>query len=101
MALAPISGSHGFRVLQSLNHLFLLDGLQILSLIKASTIVWNRKIEATRDLADLGADVAESAADAARVGHGTGTAFLSDALDGDRAEVSCALTQLLRLLIDL
>ena len=30
------------------------------------TIVWNRKIEATRDLADLGADVAESAADAAR-----------------------------------
>ena len=30
------------------------------------TIVWNRKIEATRDLAELGADVAESAADAAR-----------------------------------
>jgi 3-hydroxyisobutyrate dehydrogenase len=30
------------------------------------TIVWNRKPEATRDLAGLGADVAESAADAAR-----------------------------------
>ena len=30
------------------------------------TIVWNREPEATRDLAGLGADVAESAADAAR-----------------------------------
>src|SRR5437016_10882249 len=30
------------------------------------TIVWNRKPEATRDLAELGAEVAESAADAAR-----------------------------------
>jgi 3-hydroxyisobutyrate dehydrogenase len=30
------------------------------------TIVWNRTAEATRDLADLGAQVAESAADAAR-----------------------------------
>ena len=30
------------------------------------TIVWNRKPEPTRDLAELGADVAESAADAAR-----------------------------------
>ena len=30
------------------------------------TIVWNRKLEATRDLAALGAQVAESAADAAR-----------------------------------
>jgi 3-hydroxyisobutyrate dehydrogenase len=31
-----------------------------------STIVWNREPEATRDLAELGADVAETAADAAR-----------------------------------
>jgi 3-hydroxyisobutyrate dehydrogenase len=30
------------------------------------TIVWNREPEATRDLAELGADVAETAADAAR-----------------------------------
>ena len=30
------------------------------------TIVWNRRMEATRDLAELGAEVAESAADAAR-----------------------------------
>jgi 3-hydroxyisobutyrate dehydrogenase len=30
------------------------------------TIVWNRALEATRDLAELGAEVAESAADAAR-----------------------------------
>src|SRR6266480_1254601 len=30
------------------------------------TIVWNRQPEATKDLAELGADVAESAADAAR-----------------------------------
>jgi 3-hydroxyisobutyrate dehydrogenase len=30
------------------------------------TIVWNRRPEATRDLAELGAEVAESAADAAR-----------------------------------
>jgi 3-hydroxyisobutyrate dehydrogenase len=30
------------------------------------TIVWNRSPEATRDLADLGAEIAESAADAAR-----------------------------------
>ena len=30
------------------------------------TIVWNRDLEATRDLAELGADVAETAADAAR-----------------------------------
>ena len=30
------------------------------------TIVWNRKVAATRDLAELGAEVAESAADAAR-----------------------------------
>jgi 3-hydroxyisobutyrate dehydrogenase len=30
------------------------------------TIVWNRKPEATRDLAELGAEVAETAADAAR-----------------------------------
>jgi 3-hydroxyisobutyrate dehydrogenase len=30
------------------------------------TIVWNRRIEATRDLADRGAQVAETAADAAR-----------------------------------
>jgi 3-hydroxyisobutyrate dehydrogenase len=30
------------------------------------TIVWNREAEATRDLAQLGADVAETAADAAR-----------------------------------
>ena len=30
------------------------------------TIVWNRTMEATRDLAELGAEVAESAADAAR-----------------------------------
>jgi len=30
------------------------------------TIVWNREPEATRDLAELGADVAESAADGAR-----------------------------------
>src|SRR5258705_5017246 len=30
------------------------------------TIVWNREPRATRDLAELGADVAESAADAAR-----------------------------------
>src|SRR6202012_3245733 len=30
------------------------------------TIVWNRGPDATRDLADLGAEVAESAADAAR-----------------------------------
>jgi len=30
------------------------------------TIVWNRALDATRDLADLGAEVAESAADAAR-----------------------------------
>src|SRR6476659_1733844 len=30
------------------------------------TIVWNREPEATRDLADLGADVADTAADAAR-----------------------------------
>jgi 3-hydroxyisobutyrate dehydrogenase len=30
------------------------------------TIVWNRKMETTRDLADLGAHVAETAADAAR-----------------------------------
>jgi 3-hydroxyisobutyrate dehydrogenase-like beta-hydroxyacid dehydrogenase len=30
------------------------------------TIVWNRRPEATRDLAQLGAEVAESAADAAR-----------------------------------
>jgi 3-hydroxyisobutyrate dehydrogenase len=30
------------------------------------TIVWNRKPDATRDLAELGAEVAESAADAAR-----------------------------------
>jgi 3-hydroxyisobutyrate dehydrogenase len=31
-----------------------------------STIVWNREPEATRDLAELGAEVAETAADAAR-----------------------------------
>ena len=30
------------------------------------TIVWNRSLEATRDLAELGAEVAETAADAAR-----------------------------------
>src|SRR5947208_16240682 len=30
------------------------------------TIVWNREPEATRDLAELGAEVAESAADGAR-----------------------------------
>ena len=30
------------------------------------TIVWNRSVEATRDLAELGAEVAETAADAAR-----------------------------------
>ena len=30
------------------------------------TIVWNRRMEATRDLAELGAEVAETAADAAR-----------------------------------
>src|ERR1700674_4389756 len=30
------------------------------------TIVWNRKAAATRDLAELGAEVAETAADAAR-----------------------------------
>ena len=30
------------------------------------TIVWNRTSEATRDLAELGAEVAETAADAAR-----------------------------------
>ena len=30
------------------------------------TIVWNRQPEATRDLADLGAEVSETAADAAR-----------------------------------
>jgi len=30
------------------------------------TIVWNREPRATRDLAELGADVAETAADAAR-----------------------------------
>ncbi len=30
------------------------------------TIVWNRRLEATRDLAELGAEVAETAADAAR-----------------------------------
>ena len=30
------------------------------------TIVWNRAPDATRDLADLGAEVAETAADAAR-----------------------------------
>ena len=30
------------------------------------TIVWNRDLAATRDLAGLGADVAETAADAAR-----------------------------------
>ncbi len=30
------------------------------------TIVWNRTLEATRDLADLGAEVAETAADTAR-----------------------------------
>src|SRR3989442_959675 len=30
------------------------------------TIVWNREPETTRDLAELGAEVAESAADAAR-----------------------------------
>jgi 3-hydroxyisobutyrate dehydrogenase len=30
------------------------------------TVVWNRKAEATRDLAELGADVADTAADAAR-----------------------------------
>src|SRR5437870_13439828 len=30
------------------------------------TIVWNRKPEATRDLAELGAEVAETAADAVR-----------------------------------
>ena len=30
------------------------------------TIVWNRTMEATRDLAELGAEVAETAADAAR-----------------------------------
>src|SRR5580693_1577820 len=30
------------------------------------TVVWNRDPDATRDLADLGAEVAESAADAAR-----------------------------------
>src|SRR6267378_7411426 len=30
------------------------------------TIVWNRTPEATRDLAELGAEVAETAADAAR-----------------------------------
>ena len=32
------------------------------------TIVWNREPDATRDLAGLGAEVAESAADAARRG---------------------------------
>jgi 3-hydroxyisobutyrate dehydrogenase len=32
------------------------------------TIVWNRELAATRDLAELGADVAETAADAARRG---------------------------------
>ena len=31
-----------------------------------ATIVWNRRMEATRDLAELGAEVAETAADAAR-----------------------------------
>ena len=30
------------------------------------TIVWNRRMEAARDLAELGAEVAETAADAAR-----------------------------------
>src|ERR1700716_2895281 len=30
------------------------------------TIVWNRRREATRDLAEIGAEVAETAADAAR-----------------------------------
>jgi 3-hydroxyisobutyrate dehydrogenase-like beta-hydroxyacid dehydrogenase len=32
------------------------------------TIVWNRRMEATRDLAEFGAEVAETAADAARRG---------------------------------
>jgi hypothetical protein len=33
--------------------------------------------------------------------HAAGTAFLIDALDGDRAEVGCSLTQLLGLLVSL
>src|SRR5205085_10239089 len=37
------------------------------------TIVWNREPEATRDLAALGAEVAESAAVAARQAPGVGT----------------------------
>jgi threonine dehydrogenase-like Zn-dependent dehydrogenase len=44
------------------------------------TIVWNRRREATRDLAELGAEVAETAADAAR----RGAASPDRAHDGDR-----------------
>ena len=111
MALAPISGSHGFRVpcLPALGEApapLIISGLagvmragpvtwhtpgkgrsmagthepvavlgigamghgMAASALRAGipTIVWNRTMEATRDLVELGAEVAESAADAAR-----------------------------------
>src|SRR5258708_4327353 len=47
------------------------------------TIVWDRRMEAARDLAERGAEVAETAADAARRGGGGGT-------KGSRAEAVIA-----------
>src|SRR5438445_11518159 len=43
------------------------------------TIVWNREPEATRDLAELGAETAEGAVDAARLGAIVVT-FVTDAV---------------------